>query len=88
MERIEAEYSIALTVVSELANQVESAKLQVNKDTPIFSVIDPVTIPTERETPKRKLIVLIWLFLGVVVSSGFVLIKAPILEIIDKISKA
>jgi hypothetical protein len=28
------------------------------------------------------------LFLGVVISSGFVLIKAPILEIIDKISKA
>ena len=88
LERIQAEYSIAITVVSELANQVESAKLQVNKDTPIFSVIDPVTIPTERETPKRKLIVFIWLFLGVVISSGYVLIKAPILEIIDKISKA
>jgi uncharacterized protein involved in exopolysaccharide biosynthesis len=88
LERIEAEYSIALTVVSELANQVESAKLQVNKDTPIFSVINPVTIPTERETPKRKLIVLIWLFLGVVISSGFVLIKPHILEIIDKILKA
>lgn len=87
LERIEAEYSIALTVVSELANQVESAKLQVNKDTPIFSVIDPVTIPTEREMPKRKLIVLIWLFLGVVISSAFVLIKEPALEIIDKIAK-
>lgn len=77
LERIQAEYSIALNVVTELASQVESAKLQVNRDTPIFSVIEPVTVPTERDSPKRKLVVLIWTFLGVVVSCGYVLIKAP-----------
>lgn len=78
LERIQAEFSIALNVVTELASQVESAKLQVNKDTPIFSVINPVTVPTERDSPKRTLIVLIWLFLGVVLSAGFVLIKEPV----------
>ena len=85
LERIQAEYSIALNVVTELASQVESAKLQVNKDTPIFSVIEPVTVPTERDSPKRSLIVLIWLFLGVVISSGFVLVKNPVREILSEI---
>lgn len=85
LERIQAEYSIALNVVTELASQVESAKLQVNKDTPIFSVIEPVTVPTARDSPKRSLIVLIWLFLGVVISSGFVLVKNPVREVLSEI---
>ena len=54
LERIQAEYSIALNVVTELATQVESAKLQVSKDTPIFSVIDPVTVPTQKNLSKFK----------------------------------
>lgn len=88
LERIQAEYSITLNVVTELATQVESAKLQVNKDTPIFSVIEPVTVPTERDAPNRKLIVLIWVFLGLVISSGFILVKEPAKEIINQISKS
>lgn len=87
LERIQAEYSIALNVVTELATQVESAKLQVNKDTPIFSVIDPVTVPTRRDSPKRTLIVTIWLFLGVVLSVGFVLVKQPVIEVWNEILK-
>ena len=86
LERIQAEYSIALNVVKELAAQVESAKLQVNKDTPIFSVIEPVTVPSERDSPKRTLIVLIWSFLGIIISSGFVLIKDPIAEILKEVA--
>ena len=87
LERIQAEYSIALNVITELASQVESAKLQVNRDTPIFSVIDPVTVPTERDAPKRKLIVIIWLFFGFVIASVYALVKKPAIQIINKISQ-
>ena len=66
LSRIESELSIAQTVVQQLASQVEQAKLQVNKDTPVFTTIKPVTIPFERSAPKRSLIVLIFGFLGLV----------------------
>ena len=77
----EQELSIVQNVYNELAIQLEQAKLQVAKDTPIFSTIKPVTIPTERSAPKRSLIVVIWAFLGVVLSAGYVLVKEPAKEI-------
>ena len=85
LSRIESELSIAQTVVQQLASQVEQAKLQVNKDTPVFTTIKPVTIPFERSAPKRSLIVLIFGFLGLVLSCGYVLVKEPAMEIIKSI---
>jgi LPS O-antigen subunit length determinant protein (WzzB/FepE family) len=43
-------------------------------------------VPTERSAPKRTLIVLIWGFLGVVFSAGFVLVKQPALEVWKEIN--
>ena len=85
LDRLERELNIASSVVEQLASQVEQAKLQVNKDTPVFTIIEPVTVPFERSAPKRSLIVVIWTFLGVVLSTGFVLVKDLIKEIIASI---
>ncbi len=85
LDRLERELNIASSVVEQLASQVEQAKLQVNKDTPVFTIIEPVTVPFERSAPKRSLIVVIWTFLGVVLSTGFILVKDPAKEIIASI---
>jgi uncharacterized protein involved in exopolysaccharide biosynthesis len=85
LSRIESELSIAQSVVQQLATQVEQAKLQVSKDTPVFTTIKPVTIPFTRSSPKRFQIVIIFLFLGFVLSTGYVLVKTPAIEIIKSI---
>ena len=74
------------SVFQELAGQVEQAKIQVNKDTPIFTIIEPVSVPLERTKPKRILIVVIWTFLGGVLAVGWALLKSPAKEIIKEIS--
>ena len=66
LSRIESEVNISASIVQQLASQVEQAKLQVNKDTPVFTTIQPVTIPFERSAPKRSLIVIVFGFLGLV----------------------
>ena len=86
LDRLERDLNIASSVVEQLASQVEQAKLQVNKDTPVFTIIEPVTVPFERSAPKRSLIVLIWTFLGVLLSIIFVLIKNPVKEIVGSIT--
>jgi len=85
LSRIESELNIAQTVVQQLASQVEQAKLQVNKDTPVFTTIKPVTVPYKKSAPTRSLIVMIFLFLGFVLSSGYVVMKEPAIEILKSI---
>lgn len=83
--RIESELEIYSSIVKQLASQVEQARLQVNKNTPVFTTIQPVTIPFERTAPKRTLIVLTYLFISLVIAILYVLIKDPIFKIIKLI---
>ena len=85
LSRIESEVNISASIVQQLASQVEQAKLQVNKDTPVFTTIQPVTIPFERSAPKRFLIVIVFGFLGIISSLGYVLVKEPLNEILKSI---
>jgi LPS O-antigen subunit length determinant protein (WzzB/FepE family) len=71
--QLQGEYDLAFTVYSELAKQLETQLLQVKKDTPLFTVLKPVTIPNERSAPKKPLILMKYLFLGFGLSVGFVL---------------
>lgn len=85
LSRIESEVNISASIVQQLASQVEQAKLQVNKDTPVFTTIQPVTIPFKRSAPKRSQIVIIFGFLGIIASVGYVLVKEPLNEILKSI---
>ena len=72
-EKLDAEYTLAMNLYSELATQLEQAKIEVKKDTPVLTVVRPVTIPYERSKPARVKIVLAFTFLGVVAGAGLVL---------------
>jgi len=85
LSRIESEVNISASIVQQLASQVEQAKLQVNKDTPVFTTIQPVTIPFQKSAPKRSLIVITFGFLGIISSVGYVLIKDPLNEMLKSI---
>ena len=72
-ERLNNEYTLLFGVYSELAKQREQANIQVKETTPVFTVVEPVTIPTERSKPKRGLICIAFTFLGGFIGIGLVL---------------
>ncbi len=80
LDRLESELSISNSVLQQLANQVEQAKLQVSKDTPVFSIIQPVFVPNEKSGPKRSLIVLSSGFLGIFFSILFIVFKQDLVS--------
>ena len=84
-EKLEAEFQIINAVIVELSKQVEQNKLQVSKDTPVFSIIKEASMPVLRSSPKRALMVLIFGFIGFILSTAFILIKKPLINIINEI---
>lgn len=72
-EKLDAEYTLAMNLYSELATQLEQAKIEVKKDTPILTVVRPVTIPYKKSKPARAKILLAFTFLGVMAGAGLVL---------------
>ena len=73
-DRIQTKYSISSSIYSELAKQLEQAKMQVKKDTPVFTVIQPITVPNQASNSRAKTLI-IWTFLGGILGCGVVLGK-------------
>lgn len=80
LERLQAEFDLVNTVYSELAKQKEQAAIQLSKDTPTFSVLDPVKVPKEKTGPKKSIYVLGAFFVGLILAAGWFLAKKPIQE--------
>jgi len=84
LSKFQVEYNLAFGVYSELAKQVETQKIQVKEDTPLFTVIQPVSVPVLKSKPKKLLILIIWTFLGGIVGVGIVFGKDVISTISNK----
>jgi len=70
--RLNSQYNLIYSIYSELAKQLEQAKIQVKQDTPVFTIIEPISVPTIRSKPNRPMILFIWLFLGGVLGTMIV----------------
>ena len=73
-QRLQTKYNVANTVFMEMAKQLEQAKMKVKKETPSFSVIQPVTVPVKPSNSRAKTLI-VWTFLGIVLGCGIVIAK-------------
>ena len=72
LARIQSKYNISNSIYSELSKQLEQAKMQVKKDTPVFTVVQPVTVPIQAANSRAKTLI-VWTFFGGVLGCGIVL---------------
>ena len=85
-ERLRSKYNVANAIYLELAKQLEQAKMKVKKDTPAFSIIEPVTIPMRPSNSRAKTLI-IWTFLGIVLGCGIVFVKGYWPKLKEKLAK-
>ena len=83
MEIIQDEYDLLKSIVQELSSQLESQRLVVQKDTPVFSEIERPSNPKLKYSPRRTIIVLLFGFLGLL----FFFIYLWFLSVKDEINK-
>lgn len=82
LNRIETEYNIAKNIHNELALNKQKTAIDVRKNTPIFTIIDPVVVPNEKYKPFRKNIVITLTFLGFVIGLISILLKYQFFNIL------
>jgi uncharacterized protein involved in exopolysaccharide biosynthesis len=80
LDRLQAEFDLVNTVYSELAKQKEQAAIQLSKDTPTFSVLDPVKVPKEKTGPKKSLFIFGAFFIGLICTAAWALVRKPMQE--------
>ena len=73
-ERLQTKYGVSSAIYSEMAKQLEQAKMQVKMDTPMLTVIQPITVPRQPSNSRAKTLI-VWTFLGFVLGCGIVLGK-------------
>lgn len=76
-DRIQAKYNVSNAIFNEMAKQLEQAKMQVKRDTPVYAVIQPVSIPMKPSNSRAKTLI-VWTFFGFVVGCGIVFGKGYI----------
>jgi uncharacterized protein involved in exopolysaccharide biosynthesis len=64
-QELQDAYTISMNVYQGLAQQLEQSKLAVKKETPVFSIVEPVKVPFEKSTPKRTIILILSFFVGI-----------------------
>ena len=73
-ERLQTKYGVTSAIYTEMAKQLEQAKMQVKRDTPTLTVIQPVTVPRQPSNSRAKTLI-VWTFLGFILGCGLVLAK-------------
>jgi uncharacterized protein involved in exopolysaccharide biosynthesis len=62
--RLQGEYDLAFEVYQQFSRELEQARIKMSQDTPVFTVLDHSIVPNNHESPRRKRIVMVALFLG------------------------
>ena len=74
-DRLENDYNLAYSIYSEMAKQLEQAKIQVKEDTPVFTIIEPASVPLEKSKPRRMVLLVGFMFLGGVIGVGTIFVR-------------
>jgi len=85
--RLQSEFNIAFSVYNELAKQREQARIGLKENQTILTLVNPAVVPHEKSAPRRSIILIGFLFLGIVVACGWVLGKPFVQNVFREIKK-
>lgn len=72
-QRLQADYDLAFSVYTSLANRLEESRITVQEKTPVFKILQPAAVPIRRSSPQRLLALFLGLAAGLGVSALLVL---------------
>lgn len=74
-ERLKNEMTLTFNVYNTLAQKLEQDKLRVQERTPVYTVIEPASVPLKASSPKKPLILVGFVFLALFGAVGYLFIR-------------
>lgn len=74
-DRLRNEMNLTYGVYNATAQQLETAKMKVQEQTPCITVIEPASVPIYQSKPRKSVILIGFMFVGAVCAAGYVLSK-------------
>ena len=74
-ERLRNEMDLTYGVYNQMAQQLETNKIKVQEQTPVYTVIEPARVPFRADSPKKPIVLIGFVFMFGFFSVGKVLLK-------------
>lgn len=74
-QQLQNEFNLSFTIYNQLATQLEQARIQLKKETPVFSVLEPIYVPTSAAEPSVPKTLLIYVVAGFILSLAVIAVK-------------
>ena len=79
-ERLQNEMNLAYQVYTQVSQQLQMAKAKVQEITPVYTVVQPATVPLKPSKPSKMMILVGFVFLAGVGSVGWILFVRDFLK--------
>lgn len=74
-DRLQSEYNLAFNVFNTISQQLEQAKIKVQDQTPVFTIINPPEVPLHKSKPHGLIILSLCIFLSLILGICTILFK-------------
>lgn len=71
-QRLQSDYNMAFNIYNSMAERLEQSRISLQEETPVVKVIEPAAVPHQRSSPKRGLIMIVFVMLGGMAGIGYV----------------
>lgn len=79
-ERLQNEMTLAYNVYNQVAQQLQMAKAKVQEITPVYTVVQPATVPLRPEKPNKIMILIGFVFLAGIGTIGWILFVKDLIK--------
>ncbi|MCD7899991.1 MAG: Wzz/FepE/Etk N-terminal domain-containing protein [Bacteroides sp.] len=73
IDRLQNEMTLAFNTYNQMAQQLQMARAKVQEITPVYTVVQPATVPLKAAKPRKAMILIGFVFLAGVASIGWIL---------------
>ena len=86
-ERLQQEMNLAYQIYSQVATQLETARLKEQETKPVFVVLEPAAIPNLKSGPSKAKLLVLFTFLAGCCAAGWALFGDDVKEIVKEITE-